>query len=108
MTSAADRESPAASQRLWSQQWQFTLKELRETLRDRRTIITLLAMPLLMYPLLGLGMRFLAVQQLARESPEYRIAVETKEEAEWLKRVGARVVASVAVAATGCALLYFQ
>nr|MCU0872044.1 hypothetical protein [Pirellulaceae bacterium] len=31
------------------------LKELREILRDRRTIVTLLLMPLLVYPLLSLG-----------------------------------------------------
>ena len=85
MTSAVSQENPAPAQRLWSQQWQFTLKELRETLRDRRTIITLLAMPLLMYPLLGLGMRFLAVQQLAKKSPVFLIAVETAAEAHWLK-----------------------
>ena len=32
----------------------LALKELRETLRDRRTIITLLLMPLLVYPILSL------------------------------------------------------
>jgi sodium transport system permease protein len=31
------------------------LKELRETLRDRRTIVTLVLMPVLVYPLLSLG-----------------------------------------------------
>lgn len=31
----------------------LTLKELREILRDRRTIVTLVLMPLLVYPLLG-------------------------------------------------------
>ena len=35
--------------------WRITRKELRETLRDRRTIITLLLMPLLVYPLLSLA-----------------------------------------------------
>ena len=85
MMSVEGQEKAAATKRLWSQQWQFTVKELRETLRDRRTIITLLAMPLLMYPLLGLGMRFLAVQQLAKKSPVFLIAVETVEEANWLK-----------------------
>ena len=79
MMSVEGQEKAAATKRLWSQQWQFTVKELRETLRDRRTIITLLAMPLLMYPLLGLGMRFLAVQQLAKKSPVFLIAVETVE-----------------------------
>ena len=35
--------------------WRLSLKELRETLRDRRTIITLLLMPILVYPLLSIG-----------------------------------------------------
>lgn len=68
-------------------QVQFTLKELRETLRDRRTITTLLAMPVLMYPLLGLGFRFLAVQQSLDEKPEYRLALSTETEAQWLFEV---------------------
>lgn len=33
----------------------LTLKELRETLRDRRTIITLILMPVLVYPLLSVA-----------------------------------------------------
>ncbi len=41
----APRRSPFRMRRL-------VLKELRETLRDRRTIVTLLLMPLLVYPLL--------------------------------------------------------
>jgi ABC-2 type transport system permease protein/sodium transport system permease protein len=35
----------------------LTRKELRETLRDRRTIITLVLMPLLVYPLLSVAFR---------------------------------------------------
>ncbi|MEQ1906553.1 MAG: ABC transporter permease subunit [Pirellulaceae bacterium] len=34
--------------------FRLTQKELRETLRDRRTIITLIAMPLIVYPILSL------------------------------------------------------
>lgn len=66
------------------QQFQFTLKELRETLRDRRTIITLLAMPILLYPLLGLGFRFLALQQSLDDQLEYHLALSTEKEARWL------------------------
>ena len=33
--------------------WRLARKELREILRDRRTVITLILMPLLVYPLLG-------------------------------------------------------
>lgn len=37
--------------------WRLASKELRETLRDRRTIITLVVMPLLVYPILSLVFR---------------------------------------------------
>ena len=40
--------------------WRLCQKELKETSRDRRTIVTLLLMPLLVYPLLSMAMnRFL-------------------------------------------------
>ena len=41
----------------------MVLKELRETLRDRRTLATLIGMPLLIYPLLNV-----ALQQLLRSA----------------------------------------
>jgi len=40
------------------------LKELREILRDRRTIVTLVLMPLLVYPLLSLGFQRLLLTSL--------------------------------------------
>ncbi len=50
-------------------------KELRETLRDRRTILTLVMMPLLLYPLLSMTLqRFLLSAQVDGDSV-YRIAV---------------------------------
>ncbi|HAC90215.1 MAG TPA: hypothetical protein DCF63_06215, partial [Planctomycetaceae bacterium] len=52
--SPSDSQVKAANYSWW-QQRVLVVKELRETLRDRRTVVTLLAMPLLMYPLLGLG-----------------------------------------------------
>lgn len=42
----------------------LALKELRETLRDRRTIITLVLMPLLVYPILSLVFRTVLVSTL--------------------------------------------
>lgn len=61
-------------------------KELRETLRDRRTIITLLAMPLLLYPLMGMVFRFLAIAQAKKDAGAvYTLAVGTEEEAQWLQ-----------------------
>ncbi len=68
-------------------QRELITKELRETLRDRRTIITLLAMPILLYPMLGLGFRFLAVQEFAQTNPEIRLGFATEQEAVWLRGV---------------------
>jgi sodium transport system permease protein len=65
-------------------QWQLILKELRETLRDRRTIITLLAMPLMLYPLIGLVFRTMTLQQQQSSEQNYQIAVRTEEESKWL------------------------
>lgn len=55
--------------------WQrLALKELREILRDRRTIITLVLMPMLVYPLIGMTFQKFLVTQLT-ETPrvEYRL-----------------------------------
>lgn len=38
-------------------------KELRESLRDRRTIATLVLMPLIVYPLLGMVIQKFAVSR---------------------------------------------
>jgi len=45
------------------------LKELRETLRDRRTIVTLVLMPLLVYPLLSLSFQRLLLTSLDSSRP---------------------------------------
>lgn len=51
----------------WSNvKWIF-LREIRDQLRDRRTIFTIAVLPLLLYPLLGMG--FLQVAQFSREHP---------------------------------------
>ncbi|MEO1527141.1 MAG: ABC transporter permease subunit/CPBP intramembrane protease [Planctomycetota bacterium] len=54
-------------------------KELRETLRDRRTIITLLLMPLLVYPLLSMALNRFLVSAAAGTTEEvpYTIGVAT-------------------------------
>lgn len=56
-------------------------KELLETFRDRRTLVTLILMPLLVYPLLSLGFRsFLASSTLqSTDDPwiRYRIGLST-------------------------------
>jgi len=51
-------------------------KELRETLRDRRTLITLILMPLLVYPLLSLiCQKFLLTTNLSPQETTLRIGV---------------------------------
>lgn len=77
-------EHPPAALSAPRQEAVFIRKELRETLRDRRTLVTLLAMPLLLYPLLGMVFRFLAIQQAGPEKVLHRIAVATDQEATWL------------------------
>ena len=45
----------------------FARKELRESLRDRRTLVTLIVMPLLVYPLLGTVVQKFALSGITRE-----------------------------------------
>src|SRR5436190_8917883 len=56
-------------------------KELRETLRDRRTIITLVLMPLLVYPVLSVALRQFLVSSTAQAKQlPLRIATTTQDE----------------------------
>src|SRR5437879_9921761 len=59
-------------------------KELRETLRDRRTIITLVLMPLLVYPVLSVALRQFLVSSSAT-SKQLPLRIATKTEDEWRK-----------------------
>ena len=67
----------------------LALKELRETLRDRRTIITLIAMPLLVYPILSLIFRtflFSALMGPASDDPlKYSYVIESDFSEEQVK-----------------------
>jgi ABC-2 type transport system permease protein/sodium transport system permease protein len=57
----------------------LVVKELREILRDRRTIITLVVMPLLIYPLLAVVFqRFLVTSISVDENVSYAIGVESE------------------------------
>ncbi len=59
--------------------WRLVLKELRETLRDRRTIITLVVMPILIYPLLAVAFqRFLLTSISVNEDVSYVIGVDSE------------------------------
>ena len=62
-------------------------KELLEIMRDRRTIFTLVLMPLLVYPLLGTIVQKFMLNSLTNfQKIEYFIAVETDFELALLKR----------------------
>jgi sodium transport system permease protein len=52
---------------LWSNVWLIFQREVRDQLRDRRTITTILVLPLILYPLLGTS--FLQIAQFTREQP---------------------------------------
>lgn len=63
-------------------------KELREILRDRRTIITLVLMPLLVYPLLGLMLQKFFITQMSNLGQvEYRILLPNEKEGELFRDV---------------------
>lgn len=72
------RESAARFARL-------CLKELRETLRDRRTIVTLVLMPLLVYPLLTMAFQRFLVTSFDTSS-EFVIGVDSEEAKTRVKR----------------------
>src|SRR3990172_6491531 len=56
----------------------LALKELRETLRDRRTIVTLVVMPLVLYPILALVFqRFLVTSLPSHGTVEYVVGVDS-------------------------------
>lgn len=73
-----DDPSRSARQLQFGRLWRLVLKELREILRDRRTIITLVVMPLLIYPLLAIVFqRFLLTSLSVNEDVHYVIGVDS-------------------------------
>ncbi|MEX2173217.1 MAG: ABC transporter permease subunit/CPBP intramembrane protease [Pirellulaceae bacterium] len=74
--------APSAKESLWRIA-RLTRKELRETLRDRRTIVTLVLMPLLVYPLLSLAFKQFVLSNLHDTGQvEWRIAVPTEQQGQ--------------------------
>ncbi len=57
--------------------WSLASKELRETLRDRRTILTLFLMPILVYPILSLLFQGFLASSLTPEAPARQADPET-------------------------------
>src|ERR1700759_5047470 len=67
--------------------WRLVLKELREILRDRRTIVTLVVMPILIYPLLAIVFqRFLLTSLSGSQNVSYVIGVDSDVDAQMLAR----------------------
>ena len=66
----------------------LTLKELREILRDRRTIVTLVLMPLLMYPLMSVAFQQFFVSHMGTtRAPRYMIGFVNEAEAGYFKHI---------------------
>ncbi len=65
--------------------WKLASKELRETLRDRRTLMTLLLMPVLVYPLLGMMFQGFFLPTLTQTETKYRFLVAIESEVEFLE-----------------------
>jgi len=81
MSDAAPNKRAEPPRDTLSRLGRLTLKELRETLRDRRTIVTLVLMPLLVYPLLSLAFKqFLLSSFQQQGQTQWRIGVATEPE----------------------------
>ena len=64
------------------------VKELHETLRDRRTIVTLVFMPLLVYPLLSIAFQKFAITSASSlRQVDIRLGVVSENAGAWLSRV---------------------
>jgi ABC-2 type transport system permease protein/sodium transport system permease protein len=64
----------------------LTIKELREILRDRRTILTLVLMPILVYPLVSVVFQRYLISSLRTDrAEEYRIGVTSEANSELVR-----------------------
>lgn len=87
LTDAAERSATNSNDRL-RRLGRLTLKELREILRDRRTIVTLVLMPLFMYPVMSIAFQQFFVSQLtSREAPRYELAFRNAEEGRYFSHL---------------------
>ncbi len=79
---------PSSRHSAFARVFRLARKELREILRDRRTIITLIAMPLLLYPLMSIVFKqlYLANRASTGPGPEYRVGALTNKEAQAFER----------------------
>jgi len=75
--------------------WVVFRKELLDTLRDRRTLLAMIVVPVVLYPILMLVMvEALRSEKGRREAQRYQICVPDAEHASWLAGVLARAEAA--------------
>ncbi len=69
--------------------WRLCQKELRESLRDRRTLFTLVLMPILVYPLLSMALQRLVIgaNTKTKADTEFVIGVENEETANQIRQL---------------------
>jgi len=67
--------------------WRLCQKELRESLRDRRTLFTLVLMPILVYPLLSMALQRLVIGSVTKTKadPVFVIGAESEDTANQLQ-----------------------
>lgn len=61
----------------WKRLARLARKEIRESMRDRRTLATLVLMPLIVYPLLGLVVQRFAVSRVDPNAPEAVVVLDS-------------------------------
>ncbi|MEM1224478.1 MAG: ABC transporter permease subunit/CPBP intramembrane protease [Planctomycetota bacterium] len=71
----------------WSRLGRLTAKEMRETLRDRRTMLTLVLMPLLVYPLLSMALNRFLLSSGSAGDDGYVVGVDSVAEATVLESI---------------------
>jgi len=60
--------------------WRLCQKELRESLRDRRTLFTLVLMPILVYPLLSMALQRLVIGSSVKTKAETELLIGVKDD----------------------------
>ncbi len=81
----------------YSRIWTVYRKELIETLRDRRTLMAMVFVPIVLYPVLMLVLvQALSSEKGRQEQREYRVVVPTEAQKQWLEGVLANEDAEVA------------
>lgn len=78
-----NRHRESRSRRRVAGLWTLASKELRETLRDRRTLMTLLMMPIIVYPLLGLMFQGFFLPSISQTEARSLFAIGFESESEF-------------------------